>query len=139
MVNILKWDDSLSTGFDEVDLQHRKLILIIENVHECAESGPGEYALRMSKAIKQLTDYTQYHFTEEEALMRRNSFPGFERHKKEHDAFVAQVHAQIQGLSQAKGDDAFRFYRFLGNWLLAHIAKSDQEWAAYIKGIAGKK
>lgn len=134
MVNLFKWDDSLSTGFDEVDLQHKKLISIIEDVHACVDGPREEYALKISKDLKRLTDYTQYHFTKEENLMRAHGFPGFEKHKAEHDAFVARVGAQVRTLSQATSDDGFHFYRFLGSWLLAHIAKSDREWASYISG-----
>lgn len=133
MMNIFKWDNSLGTGFDEVDLQHKKLIQIIEDVHAAMEAPAPKYALGMAKVLKQLTDYTQYHFTEEEAFMRRWNYPGFEQHKTEHDAFVAKVNAQIRTLSAANPDDGFQFYRFLGTWLLAHIAKADQAWAAFIR------
>lgn len=136
MTNLFKWDDSLSTGFNEVDLQHKKLIMIIEDVHSAMQASPEEYALRIAKDLKRLTDYTHYHFTEEESLMRKNLFPGLDAHKKEHDAFIARVTSQIGTLSASNPDDGYQFYRFLGTWLLAHIAKSDQEWASFIKDRA---
>ncbi len=138
MTNLFTWNDSLGTGFEDVDLQHKKLILIIEDVHAAIESPADEYAVRMAKDLKRLTDYTQYHFGEEESFMRKYDYPGFPAHKKEHDAFIAQVNAEIKSLRQADSESGFRFYRFLGSWLLSHIAKSDQEWAAYIKGKTGK-
>jgi hemerythrin len=138
MINILKWDDSLATGFDEVDLQHKKLILIIDDVYHSMQEPAEEYAILMAKDLKRLTDYTQYHFTEEESFMKKHSFPGYEAHRKEHEAFIAEVARQIQTLSRAEPEDGFRFYRFLGTWLLNHIAKSDHAWAAYI-AKSGKK
>ncbi len=133
MVNILKWDDSLATGFEEVDLQHKKLILIIDDVNKSIQADPAEYAVRMGKDLKRLTDYTVYHFSEEEAFMKKHSFPGYEKHHAEHEAFIAEVSRQIKTLSRPDPDAGFLFYRFLGNWLLNHIAKSDHEWAVFIK------
>ena len=80
MVNILSWSDSLATGFMEVDLQHKKLISIIDSVFQTIKEYDPEYALKMAKILKQLTDYTEYHFSEEESLMKRHGFPGFEGH-----------------------------------------------------------
>lgn len=132
MINLLKWDDSLLTGFAEVDLQHKKLISIINDVFEAMSSPPAEYAMRMAKDLKRLTDYTGYHFSEEEDFMRKHGYPKLEKHHEEHEAFISQVRLQIQTLTQANPDDGFRFYRFLGTWLVNHIAKSDKAWAEYI-------
>jgi len=138
MINILKWDDSLSTGFDEVDLQHKKLILIIQDVYESMQSPPDEYTLRMAKDLKKLTDYTEYHFSEEQAFMLKYGYPGYDKHKAEHDNFINQIQTQVKTLSQSSSDDGFMFYRFLGSWLLAHIARADQEWADFIRKARSK-
>ena len=139
MINIFTWNYSLATGFEEVDLQHKKLIHIIDDVNAKILGSPEEYAVQMSKVIKQLTDYTLYHFSEEEKFMKSYDYPGYESHKKEHEAFVKQVKAQIQTLTQANPDSGYNFYRFLGSWLLSHIAKEDQKWAGFIKEARQKK
>jgi hemerythrin len=138
MINIFTWNESLATGFEEVDLQHKKLIHIIDDVNSKILSSPEEYAMQMSKVIKQLTDYTLYHFFEEEKFMKSYNYPEYETHKKEHEAFVMQVRAQIPTLAQSNPDNGYNFYRFLGSWLLSHIAKEDQKWAAFIRDAQNK-
>jgi len=140
MVNILSWNDSLATGFKEVDLQHKKLISIIDDVYETVKEPDPEYALKMAKILKQLTDYTEYHFTEEELLMKRHSYVGFDGHKKQHDDFVKKIGLEIKLLAEASQDDGYLFYRFLGTWLLDHIAKSDHAWAEWLRarGVTGE-
>jgi len=132
MKDILIWDDSLSTGVDEIDLQHKKLILVINDVHAVLDAPEASRAASMSKSLKSLTDYTHYHFSEEEALMRRNAYPQIEAHKTEHAAFVAEVTRQIRGLAQPDPDAVIALYGFLGSWLLTHIAKSDRAWADHL-------
>lgn len=133
MINILTWDDSLLTGFEDVDLQHKKLIKIIDDVHTAMQLTAGEYALHMSKNLKRLTDYTLYHFSEEETFMKKSGYPEFDAHKQAHDAFIARINDQIGTLPQSNPDDGYQFYRFLGNWLIAHIAKADKAWAEWIR------
>lgn len=139
MVNILSWNDSLATGFKDVDLQHKKLISIIDAVFQTIKEYDPDYALKMAKILKQLTDYTEYHFSEEEQLMKQNAFPGYEGHKKQHDDFIVKVGKEIQLLADASPDDGYLFYRFLGTWLLDHIAKSDHAWAEWLtaRGVQG--
>lgn len=139
MINILTWDDSLRTGFEEVDLQHKKLIRIIDDVYSSMQSPAGEYALQMSKNLKRLTDYTLYHFSEEETFMKSYGYPDFAAHKQAHDAFIARINGQIGTLPLSGPDDGYQFYRFLGNWLLSHIAKADHDWAAYIRDRTPQK
>ncbi len=139
MKQILKWEDSLSTGFDEIDLQHKKLILIIDEVYQISLLDQESFQLAFPKTIKKLTDYTEYHFSEEEKFMKRYDYPELAGHQKEHGAFIGEVSRQISGLARATPNDAYQFYRFLGQWLLTHIAKSDQAWAAHIRAAQAKK
>jgi len=44
MDNLLTWNDKLLTGFDEVDLQHKKLISIINDVHTAMNAPAADYA-----------------------------------------------------------------------------------------------
>lgn len=140
MINILAWSDSLSTGFRDIDLQHKKLISIIDDVFQTVRDPGPEYSLAMAKALKALTDYTEYHFSEEENFMRVNSYPGLEGHRAQHNDFVQKVMLEIRLLANASPDDGYMFYRFLGTWLLEHIAKSDKAWAEWLKekGVGGE-
>ncbi len=139
MTNIFKWNDDLGTGFGDIDLQHKKLILVIEEVNANLQKEGAEYTLGMSKALKQLTDYTQYHFSEEESFMRKYAYPGFGQHRQKHAVFIEHVQEQIKILTFANPGNGYQFYRFLGTWLISHIAKEDQQWAAFIKEETKKK
>ncbi|HHU36352.1 MAG TPA: hemerythrin family protein [Treponema sp.] len=132
MENILTWKDELATGFADVDLQHKKLILIINDIHVAMNEPETTYATGMAKALKRLTEYTYYHFEEEEKFMKLHDYPEFEAHHLEHQSFIEQVGKQIKTLSKANSEDGFLFYRFLGSWLINHIAKSDQAWASFV-------
>jgi len=137
MTQILKWQDSLSTGIEEIDLQHKKLIKVIDEVYQKSLLDDKEFSQVFPQTVKKLTEYTHYHFEEEERLIKRFGFPGTLEHEAEHRAFTTEVHRQLTSLSKATPNDGYQLYRFLGQWLLSHIARSDMLWAAYVRKQPG--
>lgn len=129
----IEWDDSYLLGIPEIDNQHKKLLSVANDLYDAASGSAENYTLRMSKVLKALTDYTVYHFGEEEKFMARYGYQAVALHKKEHDSFVNEVNSQIRKLGAGSQGDALVFYKFVAGWVLTHIAKEDRIWAAFVK------
>ena len=128
-----EWNEIYELGISEIDLQHKKLISISNELYDIATSNDASYKISMSKILKGLTDYTVYHFTSEEEFMKKYGYEGTPMHKLAHDNFIAEVTQQIKKLSDASQDDILVFYDYIANWILAHIAKADKVWASFVK------
>lgn len=129
----IEWNDSYLLGIPEIDNQHKKLLKIANNLYESFEDETHSYKLTMSKVLKELTDYTEYHFSFEEKFMRKYNYAGADTHKAAHDGFIAAVNSQIRNLSAENRTAALAFYKYIVNWILVHIAKADRIWADYVK------
>lgn len=135
----LEWLDSYSIDIDEIDSQHKKLLSIANELYDLVEGSEQTYKLQVTKALKKLTDYTEYHFSYEEGFQTRYGYPQVEFHKMQHDQFIQQVNDEIRKLSNPTQADGVKMYEFLVNWVLNHIAKSDRVWASFvIKKISGE-
>ena len=134
MTEKVNWDDSYLLGILEIDNQHKKLLMIANELYEIATGSPEAYKLKMSVALKKLTDYTVYHFSSEEDYMRKCGYAGTDMHKIAHDNFVKEVNRQIHQLSADNIEDGAHFYSYVAGWVLNHIAKADKIWAAAVKG-----
>lgn len=132
MANKLEWMDSYSIKIDEIDAQHKKLLSIANELYDLATGDESNYKNGVSKALKKLTDYTEYHFSYEEGFQQKYGYPQHDFHKMQHDQFIQQVNSQIQKLSNPDSDDGVAFYDFLVKWVLNHIAKSDKVWADFV-------
>lgn len=128
-----EWNEIYELGIPEIDLQHKKLISISNELYDVATKGDVNLKITMSKILKNLTDYTVYHFTSEEEFMKKYGYQGAPMHKIAHDNFVAEVTQQIKNLSEGSQEDVLLFYDYIANWILAHIAKADKIWAAFVK------
>jgi hemerythrin len=129
----IEWNDSYLLGIPEIDNQHKKLLAVANDLYDAASGSIESYTLKMSKVLKALTDYTLYHFGEEERFMTKYGYQAVPVHKKEHDLFVDEVNRQIKKLGNGSRNDALSFYSFVAGWVLTHIAEADRQWAAFVK------
>lgn len=134
MTEKVNWDDSYLLGIADIDEQHKQLLAIANELYAIATGSPETYKRNMSDALKKLTDYTVYHFSNEEEYMKKHGYIGVDAHKTAHDTFVNEVNFQIQHLSSDNVGDGARFYSYVARWVMNHIAKADKIWAAAVKG-----
>lgn len=128
-----EWNENYELGIQEIDLQHKKLIGISNELYDVATKDDVNLKLTMSKILKNLTDYTVYHFTSEEDFMKKYGYEGVPMHKIAHDNFVAEVTQQIKKLDSSSKEAVLLFYDYIANWILTHIAKADKIWANFVK------
>ena len=127
------WDKSYELGFPEIDNQHKKLICIANALYDIATVGGPNLKQDMDLVLKSLTEYTVYHFESEEKFQKQYGYTGYNMHKLAHNQFVQEVQHQISKLNTENQEDALRFYDYIANWVLMHIAKADKLWAQYVK------
>lgn len=125
----LDWSESLTLGFRIMDSDHKKLVEIVNKIHQLSAQ-PTTPAVALA-GLDELINFTKTHFTHEETLMRKTAYPQFIPHKIEHDRLLSQIddlrkrfEAGQVGLSQ----DTVVYLR---TWLCDHIIKVDRflaEW-----------
>ena len=130
-----EWNESYEIGIPEIDSQHKKLIAISNELYDVATKGGDSFKSNMAKVLKSLTDYTVYHFgNEEENFQKKYGYPGFEMHKVAHEQFIAELKHQVAKLEEGGSqEDAFIFYDYVANWIITHIGKADPVWAKFVK------
>ncbi len=129
---LLEWnDDTLSVKVGMIDRQHKKMVNMINELHDAIEAGRAKELL--AQLLIKLVHYTYYHFATEEKYFKRYGYPDAALHKSEHDDLRTQV---------AKLDD--RYYEgdkmvttdimnLLKSWLFTHIIGSDQKFGIFLR------
>ncbi|MCI6799974.1 MAG: bacteriohemerythrin [Spirochaetia bacterium] len=133
MAERVVWDDKYLLGIPEIDSQHKKLIEIANELYDIASVSTDKYKQEMGTVLKKIVDYTVYHFSNEEQFMQKYGYAGSAIHKTAHDSFVREVEYQVNKLSTDDVAAGSKFYEFISNWILTHIAKADKVWAAFVK------
>ena len=130
----VEFDNSLVTGNEMIDGQHKELIAKIDKLVTCCQEG-GE-KMQAIKMLDYLAEYTDFHFSAEEKLQEEVSYPAIEGHKAKHEEFKKAVDELHEMLVEEDGPtDAFvaAVEKNVVNWLFDHIKNMDQALAAYIQ------
>ncbi|MDR1868070.1 MAG: bacteriohemerythrin [Treponema sp.] len=129
------WNDSYSVGIQAIDEQHQKLIEMTNNLYNACLQGEGTSKQYFQAVIREAVDYINFHFTAEEQIMERLRYPDLNKHKEEHKEFVRKVLEEVQLFEEGKYFVANNFVRFLGSWILTHIAVSDKQYSNFIDNL----
>lgn len=128
----IDWCPSYSVNNSLLDQQHQQMFTIINELHSMRYHKKSRE--QMIVAIRQLIEYTQKHFSEEEQQMEMSGFPGLAGHKAAHEKLTQQVIEIEQRFHGAKDSMAGDMLGFLvSDWLLKHILDTDKQYAPYLK------
>jgi hemerythrin len=133
---MVTWRAQYSVGIASIDSQHQKLIGMINELNAAMHEGHGRDV--MGKILDGLTAYTVSHFSHEEKLMQLHRFPGFERHKVEHDKLIKQVKTLQQSFRSGAASVTVEAMTFLLNWLIGHILGMDKQYTALMQAAGVK-
>ncbi len=130
---IFEWKDSLSVGIEEIDEQHKELIIKLDELAESILHKKGKG--KISMILKFMKDYGKTHFTCEEVYMTISNFPGLEAQQKQHERFISTVNRLLTGLDSERDMEFFasQVQRFLIDWLILHIKTTDKKFGEFLK------
>lgn len=127
-----EFDETLITGNEMIDSQHKELIDKINQLLDSCEDGNDKLAA--VKTLDYLAEYTDFHFTAEEKLQEEMEYPGIKEHKVEHDKLRKVVEELHEMLVEEEGPTpAFveQVNQNVIDWLYRHIKGFDRSVAEY--------
>lgn len=128
----IQWDQKLSVGIAQIDMQHKKLVGMVNDMYQAMSEGKGNEAL--GNVLKELVTYTRTHFAAEEKLMQMHEYPDFPAHKAVHDQMTKKVMELQSDFSAGKVALSTKVTAFLKDWLVKHIMGTDMKYAPYLQG-----
>ncbi|MER2519543.1 MAG: bacteriohemerythrin [Bdellovibrionales bacterium] len=129
---LIAWSDALSVGIEEIDIEHKKLVTIANNLYDAINANAEKEAL--GKTLAELIAYTRSHFAHEERLFAQTNYPESAAHKQEHEKLTNQVlDMQKKFANGATTSLSLEVMDILKNWLIYHIQGSDMKFAPHLK------
>jgi hemerythrin len=130
MTEAIKWSEQLEVGVEKFDLQHRKLIDMLNEFYD-AMRRKSERAI-LIKIVKGLIEYTMEHFRDEEQALFDVNYPELEIQKSEHEKLRREVNTFMQ---RYRDDEvsSYDFFEFLKNWIINHVLVTDKKYKEYLE------
>jgi hemerythrin len=127
---LITWNAALSIKVEEVDAQHRRLVELVNQLHEAMSQGKGREV--MGQVLAGLLEYTRTHFTAEERLMIAQAYPGYWQQKAAHEALLKQVLDLRTKFLEGEAVMTMEVMKFLKAWLTDHIQGMDTQLGVYL-------
>jgi len=130
MSEITQWDDIFSVDNETIDNHHKQLFKLVAEADSAIKNNDED---ALAEIFNQLQDYTQYHFSAEEAMMKKADYPGIADHILEHEKFISKLESvKEQFIMGGMESLSSELIPFLSEWLSVHIVIIDQEYMNYL-------
>ncbi|WCP81008.1 diguanylate cyclase [Vibrio harveyi] len=135
-MNSFRWDTYFETGIEEVDKQHQYLVGFINKYGELLAQNSITLT-DIQVALFELSRYAEFHFKEEENLMREVEIhpEHLEKHIQVHRAFMSDIISMQSFISDANKRAAEQLLDFLIHWLAYHILGIDKNMSKQVAAI----
>ena len=130
---MVKWDETLATGFKEIDRHHQILLERLELLIDQMRQGKGRQEI--DKTIQFLGDYARMHFAMEEQYMEQVHCPAALLNKAQHHRFLENFNRLSARIRQEGNNTALvlEVQRTLSDWVVNHILEIDLQMKKYAR------
>lgn len=134
-MTLFHWRENMSVGVETLDADHKKLIDLLNRLHYMALAGADRDSI--ADLLDELVRQAEYHFRNEEILMRFHKFPECEAHRTLHGEVLRELDEVrdrfVEAPESVRIDD---LYDFFADWLLVHMMSEDIKYKPYLSGHA---
>ncbi|MFZ1084509.1 MAG: bacteriohemerythrin [Terracidiphilus sp.] len=128
------WTSHMSVEVKLLDNDHKKLLILLSELHDGATSNCMPQILEMT--FETLLQTLRAHFAHEEQLFTETAFPGAAAHEREHDHLIQRFRVLQARLRNCSDQEAsLEIITLLKNCIFNHIEYSDQEYVPHLNAI----
>lgn len=128
----MKWCESYSIGYPDIDAQHKELIEKVDELETRLTQGEVNDSI-FSDAILFVVDYARTHFKDEEALMLKIGYPGFETQRRMHDHLINHLANFLKDMQRGNGGTFSELVSYLHVWIEGHVLNEDRKIGEFLR------
>ncbi len=130
-LDIIEWKDSYNVNIEIIDEHHKMLVELLNLLQNVSSNYDDKTTVFY--VIDNLKNYTKFHFTTEENLMKKYNYFDYENHIIEHSSFVEKIEYFEEKLNENNNlFSIIELINYLRWWLLNHIVISDKIMAQHL-------
>ena len=124
---MISWTNALVTGFDEIDLQHKTLIKLINGLEVTVQRGETADHAHVGEMLRFLEGYARTHFAREERCMTETHCPAAQTNQRAHAQFLQDYQQLKQRFDEQQAPDTLlmEIYTMASRWITNHICRVD--------------
>lgn len=125
---MIKWTSEHLTGIYDIDVNHEKLVKVLNEAYELFIIGVNVDELH----IDELYNNMIVCFDQEEKWMAKTSYPDFLTHTAEHELFTIRFF-EIRNSYEQNANNSVELLMFYGNYINHHVRETNRRFGSYIE------
>ena len=122
-MSLIEWKQEFNIGVAEVDHEHRKLIALINELHDVIQvSGRRDQVL---DSLGEIFAQISSHFALEEKMMRESHYRALAEHKEDHETLLDELRDIMDAVEDDGSYDESRLADDLERWFTEHFKTHD--------------
>ena len=130
-MDLIKWRESYETGIRSMDMQHQRLIELINELYK--ELRKKESYESIENILAEMTKYAEKHLQMEEGILEANDYPDFANHIAIHQGYRDQLTTLLAESKRDQKTAVNNTYLFLRQWWMGHIVTEDKKYGDFLK------
>lgn len=122
-MSLITWRDEFRLGVESVDVEHRELIELINNLDSAMQQDATQDMV--VEALGEIYARIAAHFALEEKIMRDAHYIDFRPHKQDHEVLLDELLEVIDSVDEEGGYDRDALSRDLDTWFSDHFRTHD--------------
>jgi hemerythrin-like metal-binding protein len=122
-MSLIEWRDEFSVGVASVDIEHRELIELINDLHDL--TGKGATEEKVLNSLGEIFAQISAHFALEEKFMRDTGYEAYPDHKEDHESLLDELRDIMDRVEDDGSYEETRLSRELERWFTEHFRTHD--------------
>lgn len=124
--DIIVWKEEYSLGVKEIDEQHQKMFVIINDLYHAIQQSKDKEV--MLATIDELINYADYHFSVEEKYFAEFKYEDTVAHIKTHDDYRKMIAGFVEEYKGGESLLSYKILDYLEDWWIGHILGTDKQY-----------
>ena len=127
------WSENFNLGIRAIDAQHRRIVDYINELSVAMNLPAPRRRASLTHVLDNVLNYTESHFSYEEAMLRQAGYPGLEEHHDAHEQFIRRLNGYIGRFAAGDENIVEELRDTLAHWFINHIQGEDVEYVDRVK------
>lgn len=134
---MFEWKENYSCNIKQIDDEHKRLFEIGRSIYKLAvDENHIDYYDKILDLLDELKDYTAYHFSDEEKIMKLYDYPGLDDQKHIHAKFIEKLeNIDLNSVDENQQKAILNLLDFVSSWISSHILGSDLKIKDYFESL----
>jgi len=122
-MSLLQWKPEYSVGIESMDVEHREMIDLINDVYQRLGSSPDPEDIE--DCLESIFNTISLHFALEERIMREHAYIEYAEHKEDHEDLLDEIRDLMDQFLADTDSGARLLEARLSDWFVRHFATFD--------------